>query len=109
MTVTVKLILTPSGKNPLDGLNDVIDHIEARFIATDGDLSDSSAYEGVAVGAPDPANFKPVADLTPADYLAMVKYVKGADYDAWYAEKSAAAIAMLTRPAQFILASVEAP
>jgi hypothetical protein len=54
-----------------DGLTDVVKTIHWRYDATDGDYT-AGAYGTVGVGAPNPADFIPFADLTEAWAIAAV-------------------------------------
>lgn len=108
MTTTSTILLTASGLNLLGGLTDVVTQIEARFVASDGAQS-ADVFEGISMGAPDPDNFKPIDDCTPADFLAWVMAAKGDGYATWKADMEARAVAKLTAPAPFTRPTVEAP
>jgi hypothetical protein len=108
MAITVTMTLTPSGRDPLDGLAKVVTQIECRFTASDGSKS-ADVYEEVFLASPDPADFTAFADVTAADLLVWVQATKGEGYDAWKASMEADATAKLTGPQHFAGATVTAP
>lgn len=64
------------------GLTDVLKEVNYLLTGTRGDGADAKSYEiggRTGLGAPDPANFTPFADLTEADLISMVDSVVNID------------------------------
>jgi len=69
MAIRYEWKITALKKAPsLDGLSDVITHVNFEYKGIDGD--DSAVFNGACpVGPPDKDNFKPLADLTQEEVI----------------------------------------
>ena len=75
MAITYEWKITALKKAPsLDGLSDVVTHINFDYIGTDDDAKKSSTFGGACpVGSPDKDNFTALADLKEADIIEWAK------------------------------------
>jgi hypothetical protein len=80
MAITYTWGITAMKKAPsLDGLSDVITHVNFTYTGTDSETdSDGNAYTAVfngacPISAPDSENFTALADLTEADVIAWAQ------------------------------------
>ena len=75
MDLSYEWKITAMKKAPsLDGLSDVITHINFEYKGTDADSGESSVFIGACpIGAPDSENFTALGDLTEADVIEWAK------------------------------------
>ena len=75
MAITYEWKITALKKAPsLDGLSDVITHINFDYIGTDDDTKKTSTFAGACpVGAPDKDNFTALKDLEEDDIIEWAK------------------------------------
>ena len=75
MNLSYEWKITAMKKAPsLDGLSDVITHVNFEYKGTDADSGESSVFNGACpIGAPDSENFTALASLTEADVIAWAQ------------------------------------
>ena len=75
MDLSYEWKITAMKKAPsLDGLSDVITHINFEYKGTDADSGEEAVFNGACpIGAPDSENFTELADLTEADVIEWAK------------------------------------
>lgn len=75
MAINYEWKITALKKAPtLDGLSDVITHVNFQYIGTDEDSGETGLFQGACpIGAPDADNFTALADLTEADVIAWAQ------------------------------------
>lgn len=75
MNLSYEWKITAMKKAPsLDGLSDVITHVNFEYKGTDADSGESAVFNGACpVSAPDSENFTALADLTEADVIAWAQ------------------------------------
>lgn len=75
MAITYEWKITAMKKAPLlDGLSDVITHVNFQYIGTDEDSEEKGIFQGACpMAAPDADNFTALADLTEANVIAWVQ------------------------------------
>ena len=82
MAIKYEWKITALKKAPsLDGLSDVITHINFEYTGTDEDSSESATFYGACpAGSPDKDNFIAFADLKESDVLAWAQANHPADH-----------------------------
>ena len=75
MNMSYEWAITAMKKAPtLDGLSNVITHINFEYKGTDADSGESAVFNGACpIGAPDSENFTAIGDLTEADVVAWAQ------------------------------------
>ena len=75
MNLSYEWKITAMKKAPsLDGLSDVITHVNFEYKGTDADSGESAVFNGACpIGAPDSENFTDLANLTEADVIAWAQ------------------------------------
>lgn len=75
MNLSYEWKITAMKKAPsLDGLSDVITHINFEYKGTDADSGEEAVFSGACpIGAPDSENFTALADLTEANVIEWAK------------------------------------
>jgi hypothetical protein len=75
MNLSYEWKITAMKKAPsLDGLSDVITHINFEYKGTDADSGEEAVFNGACpIGAPDSENFTPLANLTEANVIAWAQ------------------------------------
>lgn len=75
MNLSYEWKITAMKKAPsLDGLSDVITHVNFEYKGTDADSGESAVFNGACpVSAPDAENFTALANLTEADVIAWAQ------------------------------------
>ena len=75
MDLSYEWKITAMKKAPsLDGLSDVITHINFTYTGTDADSGEEATFSGACpIGSPDSENFTALADLTEADVIEWAK------------------------------------
>ena len=71
MNISYEWAITALKKAPtLDGLSNVITHVQFTYTGTDADSGESAVFNGACpVGAPDSESFTAIGDLTEADVI----------------------------------------
>ena len=75
MNISYEWAITALKKAPtLDGLSNVITHVQFRYTGTDADSGESAVFNGACpVGAPDSENFTAIGDLAEANVIAWAQ------------------------------------
>lgn len=75
MNLSYEWKITAMKKAPsLDGLSDVITHVNFEYKGTDADSGEEAVFNGACpIGAPDSENFTALGELTEADVIAWAK------------------------------------
>ena len=75
MNLSYEWKITAMKKAPsLDGLSDVITHVNFEYKGTDADSGEEAVFNGACpIGAPDSENFTDLANLTEADVIAWAQ------------------------------------
>ena len=75
MNLSYEWKITAMKKAPsLDGLSDVITHVNFEYKGTDADSGEEAVFNGACpIGAPDSENFTALANLTEADVIAWAQ------------------------------------
>tara|TARA_Y100000361_G_scaffold49146_1_gene42708 strand:+ start:625 stop:984 length:360 start_codon:yes stop_codon:yes gene_type:complete len=75
MAITYEWKITALKKAPsLDGLSDVITHVNFNYIGTDDDSKKTGTFNGACpIGSPDKDNFTALKDLKEADVIEWAK------------------------------------
>ena len=82
MNITYIWAITAMKMAPsLDGLTDVVTNVQFSYTGTDSDSGFSGVFQGaIPVGAPDAADFVPLADLTEAEVIAWIQPIYPIDH-----------------------------